>query len=178
MDANALLLRLEHFPRGLVALVESLSEAEVRWKPPSGNFSILEVLCHLADEEVEDFRARVVSTLTDPAAVWPTIDPTQWPAERNYAGQSPHTAMHRFMAARAESLRQLRLLAPSGRAGELDWSRAYQHPKVGPVAAGELLTAWAAHDALHLRQIAKRLFELAARDGGKYPTTYAGEWKA
>jgi hypothetical protein len=177
MDAAALLLRLEHFPRGLIALVEPLTVEEVRWKPESGNFSILEVLCHLADEEVEDFRARVVLTLTDPAATWPPIDPTKWPAERNYQQQSPHTALHRFNAARAESLRVLRALTPTGDASLLDWKIAHHHHKVGPVPAGELLTAWAAHDALHLRQIAKRMFELSAHEGG-HRTTYAGEWKA
>jgi len=175
MDAASLLRRLEHFPRGLVALVEPLTVEEVRWKPESGNFSILEVLCHLGDEEVEDFRARVVSTLTDPAATWPPIDPTQWPAERHYQQQSAHTALHRFGAARTESLRILRSLTPTGDASLLDWTRSHHHPKVGPVPAGELLTAWAAHDALHLRQIAKRMFELCAHEGG-HRTTYAGEW--
>ena len=42
----------------------------------------------------------------------------------------------------------------------------------------DLLTSWAAHDALHLRQIAKRLFQLAERDGGEYNSRYAGEWRA
>jgi hypothetical protein len=39
-----------------------------------------------------------------------------------------------------------------------------------------LLASWAAHDALHLRQIARRLHGLAARDAGPYGVAYAGEW--
>jgi hypothetical protein len=58
----------------------------------------------------------------------------------------------------------------------VDWSVAYQHPKVGPIRAGDLLTGWAAHDALHLRQISKRLFQLAERDGAGFTSRYAGEW--
>jgi hypothetical protein len=50
------------------------------------------------------------------------------------------------------------------------------HPKVGATAAGDVMASWAAHDALHLRQIAKRLWELAGRDGAPFRTGYAGEW--
>jgi hypothetical protein len=40
------------------------------------------------------------------------------------------------------------------------------------------MVSWAAHDMLHLRQIAKRLFQIAQRDGDGFSTDYAGEWKA
>ena len=96
-------------------------------------------------------------------------------ADRRYNEQDPAAALDRFTRERAESLRQLREL---GDLAKVDWTRAYQHPKVGPVPAGEVLAAWTGHDALHLRQIAKRLWELAGRDGSPYPTKYAGEWKA
>ncbi|NUP91044.1 MAG: DinB family protein, partial [Candidatus Sumerlaeia bacterium] len=51
----------------------------------------------------------------------------------------------------------------------------HRHPKAGPLRAGDLLAAWAAHDALHLRQIAKRLLDLARRDAGGFKTDYAGD---
>jgi hypothetical protein len=35
-----------------------------------------------------------------------------------------------------------------------------------------------AHDYLHLRQIAKRMYQMAGRDAGEYSTRYAGEWRA
>ena len=44
--------------------------------------------------------------------------------------------------------------------------------------AGDLLAAWSAHDALHLRQISKRLYQIAQRDAGSYSVQYAGEWRA
>jgi hypothetical protein len=44
--------------------------------------------------------------------------------------------------------------------------------------AGEVFTAWVAHDALHLRQIAKRLYQMTDRDGGEYGPDYAGSWTA
>jgi hypothetical protein len=44
---------------------------------------------------------------------------------------------------------------------------------LGPIRAGDLLAAWAAHDAAHLRQIASRLIDLAKRDAGEYHISYA-----
>jgi hypothetical protein len=58
-----------------------------------------------------------------------------------------------------------------------DWSRTYRDPEVGPIRPGDILGSWAAHDSLHLRQISKRMYQLAARDAGEYSTRYAGEWK-
>jgi hypothetical protein len=81
-------------------------------------------------------------------------------------------SVKRFVAERGNTIRWLRSLKSP------DWDRAYQHPTFGPVRAGILMASWPAHDALHLRQIAKRLFELAGRDGAPYPIDYAGEWKA
>ena len=59
-----------------------------------------------------------------------------------------------------------------------DWTRTKTHPKLGSLSAGDLLTAWAAHDHLHLRQIAKRKWQLVQRDGGEYSADYAGKWGA
>ena len=63
-------------------------------------------------------------------------------------------------------------------AAEIDSSRAHAHPNFGPISAAMLLGAWTAHDAPHLRQIAKRLFQLASRDAGAASTLYARERKA
>ena len=40
------------------ALTRGVSEEQARWKPTTDEWSILEVVNHLADEEVEDFRHR------------------------------------------------------------------------------------------------------------------------
>lgn len=39
-----------------------------------------------------------------------------------------------------------------------------------------MLSCWCAHDALHLRQITKRLHQLALRDGHDPELAYAGLW--
>jgi hypothetical protein len=170
VDASALIRRLEPLPAALPGLVGGLTADEARWKPPSGAWSILEVVNHLADEEVLDFRARLRSTLESPAAQWPQIDPEGWAVQRGYNQRDLVESVSRLLSERSTSLVWL------GSLRDPDWSLAHAHPRFGPMSAGMLLASWAAHDALHIRQIAKRLYELAARDGEPHTVRYAGEW--
>ncbi len=174
MSPALLITRLERFAEALPTVAACVNETDARWKPPSGNFSILEVIRHLIDEEREDFRARLRMTL-ERAPEWPKIDPPAWVAARRYHEQDFGASIGEFVRERTTSIAWLRCLGDPAR---VDWTIAYQHPTVGPVTAATLLASWAAHDALHLRQIAKRLHELAARDGAPNTTGYAGEWTA
>lgn len=165
--------RLEMFGGALGALLAGVSEQEAKWKPPSGAWSILEVVCHLADEEVEDFRARLRMTQEDPAAPWPAADPERWARDRNYNQQDLGQTLARFTRERAESVQWLRSLRSP------DWQVTIVRPSRS-VRAGDLLISWPAHDALHIRQIAKRMFELAGEVGREegFDTEYAGKWGA
>lgn len=173
MNTPPLIDRLERFPGVLHAAVSGLPEADARWKPPDGAWSILEVVCHLGDEEVDDFRARLAFVLERKTGHWPPIDPEGWARERRYNDKDLTAAVTRFVDERRRSVAWLRSLPAA-----TDWSLAYEHPKFGPIRAGDLLASWAGHDALHLRQIAKRFWELAARDAPGFRTAYAGEWRA
>ena len=141
----------------------------VTWKPSPSDWCLLEIVCHLYDEERDDFRARVESTLTDPAQPWAPTDPPAWVTERQYLQQDYHTRLEEFLAERAKSVAWLRGL-PSPQ-----WDHAYQHPKVGPVTAWALLENWVAHDYLHVRQINRRKYgylKAHCRDDLRY----AGDW--
>jgi hypothetical protein len=175
---DRIIKRLDSTPAAVGAMCSSLAPDEASFKPPSGAWSVLEIVCHLVDEETDDFRARLESTLRDPAAKWPLTDPEGWSIQREYHKQDLAAKLQQFTDQRARTISWLRSLKSP------DWQTAYIHPRIGPIRAGELLIAWAAHDALHIRQIAKRLFELAARDGATmdpanpFITRYAGEWGA
>ena len=84
--------------------------------------------------------------------------------------QVPGNVLRRFDAERQNSLAWLRSLQNQ------NWDRAHQHPQFGPIPAGDLLNAWAAHDMLHIRQITKRLFELNVQEAKPYENRYAGNW--
>jgi hypothetical protein len=88
VDADRLIQSLERFGGVLNAAVAGLSNDDTRWRPAEGAWSILEIVCHLADEEVEDFRARLRSTLEDPARPWAPIDPVGAAITRRYGSAS------------------------------------------------------------------------------------------
>jgi hypothetical protein len=164
-------LALERLPRtarAIAAMVEGLPLEAARWKPAPEKWSVLEVLCHLADEEVEDFRGRLRLTLESPGTAWPKIDPVQWVGERRYAEQPLGPTLARFLNERAASVQWLAAQR------EANWDAAYQHPRVGPVGVRLLLVNWMAHDLLHLRQLARLQYERLASFGEKLD--YAGPW--
>jgi hypothetical protein len=168
MDARALIARLERGPDAVEALVAGLSDADWRWRPADGGWSIVEIVNHLVDEETIDFRTRLRMTLEDTSQPWPGMDPEGDVARKGFQDRDPAESLRRFREERAASLAWLRSVA------DADWSTAHSHFTRGVFHAGDLLASWAAHDARHLQQIAKRLHGLAARDGAPWSVAYAG----
>ena len=170
-NPQALITRLAHFPITLHAIIDNFLPSDIRWQPEANSWSVLQIISHLADEESEDFPTRVFLTLEDPAKPWPPIDPEGWAISRDYQSNDLQTQLTRFTTLRAANIKKLSALqAPN-------WSNAHNHPAFGPMIASDLLAAWSAHDALHLRQLSKRLHQLANRDAGPNATTrYAGDW--
>ena len=110
-------------------------------------------------------------TLNDPTDEWPSINPEIWAVDRDYNNQDLQERIQTFVAERNRSVEWLLELS------DADWDRAYEHRHFGPMRAGDLLAAWTAHDQLHVRQIAKRKYELIRRHADGYNADYAGDWK-
>ncbi len=150
-------------------LVTGLTEAEARYKPSPDTWSILEVICHLYDEEREDFRQRLDIMLHRPHEPLPPIDPMGWVTARGYNERDLGQMWENFAAERAQSLIWLKGLS------EPDWEAVYTNP-YGSMKAGDMLTAWVAHDNLHVRQLVElrrsRLINLTS----PFNVDYAGEW--
>ena len=170
IDADRLIERLARFADALPPVVACINTDDARWRPDEASWSVLEIVCHLADEEADDFRTRTLMTLQRPDADWPAIDPQGWATQRGYQSQSLREQLDRFVRLRRESVATLRDL------DEPDWSRTHTHPKLGTLSAGQMLVSWCAHDALHLRQISKRLYQLVGRDAPGVDLSYAGSW--
>lgn len=154
----------------IVALGVGVDDEQARWRPDPAQWSMLEVVNHLADEEVDDFRTRLDLTLHRPEEAWPRIDPQKWVVERAYQQCDLRESVERFRARRAETLAWLEGLAAP------EWDRAHQHPRFGPIRAGDLMISWVAHDHIHIRQLNRLHREfLAASLPGNSPA-YAGTW--
>lgn len=162
--------RLQAFPASLRATVALVPAECLAWSPVSGDWSVTEVLAHLALEEEQDFRPRLACILDQPQRDWSPIDPEGAVAA---SGANSKGAIHwldRFEAERAKSIAWLAGLKNP------DLDRAHVHPKFGAMPARGLLGAWLAHDVLHLRQILKRCHQIAQLEVGEYEVGYAGEW--
>ena len=154
------------------ATLTDVTFEESTWRLDPEHWSLIEIVCHLVDEETEDFRARVLHTLETPDQPMPQIHPQKWVAERQYQKQNFQAKLREFLEERAKSIEWLRSLeAP-------DWTSTYRHPEVGPLTAMHFLGNWLAHDYLHIRQInrIKYLF-LKAHADESVNFDYAGNWK-
>lgn len=152
------------------ALTRGVSEEQARWKPAIDKWSILKVVNHLADEEVEDFSHRIDFTLHRPGESWPPIDQEGWVRDRQYNSRDLGQSVERLMTRRARSLRWLEGL------DQPDWSSVHSHPTAGPLAAGGVLTAWLAHDFIHERQLNRLHRQYLAEELSDYSLDYAGRW--
>ena len=139
------------------------------WRPAPEKWCMLEIICHLYDEECEDFRARVEHVLYLPDAEMAPIDPQAWVTSRNYFQQDFESVLHGFLAERQRSVNYLNSLSVP------QWDNVYVHPKLGPMTASAFLYNWLAHDYHHIRQI-NELKYLYLRAKVVEPLTYAGEW--
>jgi hypothetical protein len=151
------------------ALLAGVTPDEARYKPTAETWSLLEVVCHLYDEEREDFRQRLDIMLHRPADPWPPIHPSDWVTERRYNERDFNDMLAQWLAERARSLAWLDGLAAP------DWDVVVTWP-FGTMRSGDLLAAWVAHDNLHQRQLVElrraRLLNLAQ----PYDVEYAGDW--
>ena len=148
MESKYFIDSLEKSGDKIRIMLENVSDEQARWKPAPEKWSILEVVNHLYDEERDDFRKRIDLTLYSPDEDWPGIDPEKWAMEREYNKRDFTDSLNKFFAERYKSIEWLRAL------NDPDWDQIYQHPVIGPLSAADLLAAWAAHDYLHLRQLA------------------------
>ncbi|HEX3272664.1 MAG TPA: DinB family protein [Ktedonobacterales bacterium] len=170
MDIAYCRIRLRQSAAGIVALAEGATPEQARWKPTPEEWSLLEVICHLHDEEREDFRQRLDLILHHPDADWPPINPPGWVTERAYNQRDLQAMITAFMQERERSLTWLDSLSHP------DWSAAHTHPIAGKMTAGDVLGAWVAHDHLHIRQLNQLHWQWLATQVDALSLEYAGGW--
>ena len=150
-------------------LLKGLSKEEYLWKFDTNKWCLLEIVCHLFDEEREDFRTRTKLVLQDPKLPLPSFDPTDWPQDRAYIQQNYNDKVFSFLNERDQSIDWLQSLK------DPQWTNAYQHPKFGAMSASLFLANWLAHDYLHIRQVLTlkyKYLEQLSRES----LNYAGAW--
>ena len=163
---------LTRLPRILDALLGDLDTGTWRERPAPTEWSPVEIVCHLRDEEVEDFGARVRVVVEDGTQFTP-IDPERWAVERGYRDAVGPQALAAFAERRAASLTFLASVDSARLTRGVEWKRGAQFgfPQLSGL---DLLAAWVTHDRLHLAQLAATLARLGAHHWAPLRAEYAG----
>jgi len=153
----------------VAALARGISEDLACWKPNQESWSILEVICHLADEEEFDFPVRLQMILDKSDKDWPEIDPEGWVTERKYCEADLFETLNRYMGLRNEALAWLDSIENP------DWDIVYEAP-FGEITAGDMFVSWVTHDLMHLRQLVELQRFYLVEQAKPYHLDYAGDW--
>lgn len=151
------------------SLLQNKRKEEFLWRPGPGKWCLLEIVCHLYDEEREDFRARIKHIFENSGGPLPQIDPPGWVESRNYIQQDFDKMLAGFLAERELSINWLRSL------NNPEWESYFEHEKFGRMTAKMFLTNWLAHDYLHVRQVTGLQFKYLEYLSGE-DLKYAGDW--
>ncbi len=139
----------ERFMRGPALLREALAgtgPATLNRRPPGEDWSMRDVVIHLADSElVAAVRIRLLLAGDEP--VLPIYDPDVWKRKLLYVFRDPEAAMSAFQQVRYGAAELLRECSPDA------WERAGTHPQVGVVTVADLVARGADHVDEHVAQL-------------------------
>ena len=131
MEFKILYPELVHSTEMIRSLLAGIRQEEAQIKPSRSSWSVLEVVCHLYDEEREDFREHLDFILHRQHEEWHPIAPTAWVKLRKYNQQNFNSMRNKFFRERATSLDWLKKIRNS------DWNTAYKS-KWGTMRAGDM----------------------------------------
>lgn len=140
---------LERFRRGAELLAMSMTGAagaEVDWVAGPGQWSVRQIVCHLADAElVGAMRFRQI--LAEERPTLQAFDQRAWAEKLDYPKRKPSQAIETFRRLRGENYELLKDLA------EERFERVGMHSERGPVTLMELLQTYTNHPEKHTQQL-------------------------
>lgn len=144
---SAIIATLRSTPALLYSLCAKLTPEAWRGRPAEGEWSVIEILCHLTDMDAEVNLPRLSKVLQEPNPFVVGIDTDAWADARQYIQRDGLQSLRNFVTARLELIAFLESLSPS------DWQRQARHAVFGPSCLQEMAVFAASHDRLHVRQI-------------------------
>jgi hypothetical protein len=142
-------------PERVARLVAGRDEATLAARPPSGGWSVRDVLAHFADGEVVlGFRERMIAAMDRPPL--PGFDQELFVERLAPGRRSAAELVEVFRAVRAANVALLERLPREA------FARAGMHSERGEESLGRMVRIYAGHDLVHEAQIARVLRELGA----------------
>lgn len=132
----------------LERLIKGVSTSRLRKRPAPDQWSVAEILAHLADTEiVGGFRMRMI--LGAPGTPIMAFDQDSWVRSGHYEKRNPRKSVELFRALREANLALLKALTPD------QWKHYGMHSERGQESIEDLVLRFAGHDINHLQQIEK-----------------------
>jgi len=167
---NSIIEQLQSNKTIFYYLLKVDKEDVVLWKQTPKKWCLLEIVCHLHDEECYDFRFRTQWCLEHPNQIPPPIDPIGWIIKHDYLNQDYQTMLNKLLSERDQSITWLQSHK------NVNWDSSFVHSKLGELSAKHFLINWLAHDYLHIKQILKLKYDYLKHQSGEN-LDYAGVWK-
>ncbi len=150
MEASERNFKIERYGQGFDLLQETLNgipREAWKFKPAPGEWSIHEVIVHLADSETNSaLRARML--VAEPGGTLMAYDQDKWAETLNYHGQDADDALQMVKYARLTTYKWLKTLPDSV------FKNTVRHPEYEKPYSFEMwLTIYAEHIPGHVEQI-------------------------
>ncbi len=136
----------EAAPSSITTAIEGLTETQLLHEPGEGEWSIHEVLIHLADSEAVGYW-RIRKTLAEDEPMLAVYDEARWAEALNYNLQDRNLALKLFAALRSSSAALLRTISQDA------WERVGIHAENGRMTVYDLFNTYLEHGKVHLQQI-------------------------
>lgn len=134
----------------LERLIKGVPAAKLRKRPTPEQWSVTEILAHMADAEIVGaFRMRFI--LGAPGSAIVAFDQDSWAKSLNYAKRDARKSLALFRAVREGNLAMLKSLKPE------QWQHFGMHSERGKETIERVVLMFAGHDVNHTRQIEKIL---------------------
>lgn len=155
-----ILTTMAQYPAAYAAELRGLSRETLTWKPSEREWSLAEVIAHLADSEEIYLNDRIRRIVTEERPSFEGFDQDAYVTERRYNEQDPAANLARFAAANAA------LVALAWGLSDEAWQRVGIHSEAGELTVQELVLRVGAHHHSHLNQM-RRIKSQYVRAGGR-----------
>lgn len=149
MDPTTISGRLASAPSVFRALVAAAPPAAMSFREAADAWTAHEVLCHVADGEVTDWRPRVAAIVGGGERRFAPFD--RLGGHRRYGTWPTAAVLDEFDRLRRDNLSFLAQLTLD----DQSLARTGIHPEFGEVTLGQLLACWMVHDLAHIAQISR-----------------------
>lgn len=131
-------------------VLDSIPESMWKFKPSDKEWSIHEVIIHLADIEA-NVTVRLLKALAEPGGTIMPLDQDVWANNLYYLQQDTDTALQVYKWLREKNFRLLEFLPAE------KWNNYMNHPESGKVDLDSWLNNYEKHGWLHIDQV-KRVY--------------------